>query len=120
MRFDTLSRFQVIITAIDSLSHELEKHLEIYKCKISLIDGSNLRIFEKYDHEQLVYYSYYWLTAFNQLIIGWDCAPHHFAIDTFPYHKHVASHTQVSSSMVRNLNDALMIIKKGLLSRISD
>ena len=116
MRSDTLSKFQDIISSIDSLTHELTKQLEIYKCKIILIDGSNLRIFEKHAHGELVYYSYYWLSAFDDLIRGWDCAPHHHAIDNFPHHLHVGSQQSVLSSDIRNLNGVLTAIKKNLLS----
>ena len=76
MKYNTLSRFKDIIASIDVQSYEKNKNFEIYKCKVNLSDGSNLRIFEKYNQHVLVYYSYYWLTFINKLIIGWDlCAP---------------------------------------------
>lgn len=81
MKHDTFSRFQDIIASVSSTNYEQTKQHEIYKCKINLKDGSNLRIFEKYENGNLVYYSYYWLTSFNELITGWDCAPHHPAIE---------------------------------------
>jgi len=115
MKYDTLTKFQEIISSIDSLSNELIRQLEIYKCKIILIDGSNLRILEKYAHGELVYYSYYWLSAFDDLILGWDCAPHHHEIESFPHHQHVGSQQNAISSDIRNLNDTLTVIKKSLL-----
>jgi len=115
MKHNTLSEFQNIIASIDSINHELTKQLEIYKCKVTLVDGSNLRILEKYAHEELVYYSYYWLSAFDDLILGWDCAPHHHAIDSFPHHQHVGSQNSVISSDIRNLHHALTVIRKSLL-----
>lgn len=115
MKGNTLSKFPDIISAIESQSHELYKQYEIFRCKINLADGSNLRIFEKYDYGQLVYYSYYWLTAFDKLIIGWDCAPHHHGVDSFPHHQHIGSQQNVISSSIRNLHDALAAIKKSLL-----
>jgi hypothetical protein len=114
VKHNTLSRFQDIVSSVESQSHELIKRLEIYKCKINLTDGSNLRILEKYDHERLVYYSYYWLTAFGKLIIGWDCAPHHQAIDSFPHHQHVGSRQGILSSDIRNLSNVLTVIKNSL------
>ena len=115
MKSSTLLRFADIIASIDSQSYERNKNFEIYKCKITLVDGSNLRIFEQYDQDNLVYYSYYWLTFFNELIIGWDCAPHHHSISSYPHHKHVGFQKEVGSSTVRNLGDVLTVIKKSII-----
>lgn len=37
-------RFQDIILSVDNISHLRRKNLEIYKAKLTFIDGSNLRI----------------------------------------------------------------------------
>ncbi len=115
MKKNTLLKFHDIIVSIDSQNYEQTKQYEIYKCKITIIDGSNLRIFEKYDQSVLVYYSYYWLTPLNELIIGWDCAPHHPNIDSYPHHKHVAVQQKVVSTTERNLADVLRFIKNNVL-----
>lgn len=115
MKSGTLSRFQDIIVSIESQSYERNKQFEIYRCKITLSDGSNLRIFEKYVQDNLVYYSYYWLTSFNELITGWDCAPHHYSLDSFPHHKHIGSQRTIIASTERNLRDVLSFIKKSLV-----
>ncbi len=112
MKHATLTQFQDIIATIDSATSEKYKHFEIFKCKIFLIDGSTLRIFEKYHHDQLVYYSYYWLNALNALIIGWDSAPHHHTLFNFPHHKHVHSQENIFPAIERNLLDVLTFIKK--------
>lgn len=57
MRFGTLHRFRDIIVSIEYIHHEAYKGMELFKSKIILIDGSNLRIPEKYEGEKLEYYS---------------------------------------------------------------
>ncbi len=47
MKQGSLQRFHNIIAALESFRHENHKSLELFKCKIILIDGSNLRILEK-------------------------------------------------------------------------
>jgi hypothetical protein len=71
---NSLGKFSEIITSIEFISHELRKNIEVFSCKVNLIDKANLRILEKYQQGQLVYYSYYWLTSSNELKIGWDRA----------------------------------------------
>lgn len=44
-------------------------------------------------------YSYYWLTSNNKFKIGWDNAPHHTQLDTFPYHKHVEQQQNIEPSI---------------------
>ena len=99
----TLQRFRDTIASVEFLQHEAYKGLELFKCKIILTDGSNLRILEKYRDDNLVYYSYYWLTAGNELIIGWDCAPHHPQLESFPHHKHLAGQMNPVASSERGL-----------------
>jgi hypothetical protein len=84
----------------------------LFKGKIILRDGSNLRIVEKYRHDQLIYYSYYWLTAANELIIGWDNAPHHPHLKTYPHHTHFAGRKKPIASNERNLPAVLEFIAK--------
>ena len=114
MKFGTLKKFQGLIAAIDFLNHESSKNLELFRCKIILNDGSNLRILEKYHYDELVYYSYYWLTTSNELIIGWDNAPHHRRIESFPHHKHLSGHKKPIASNERNLTAVLSFIAKRL------
>jgi hypothetical protein len=114
MKHGTLSKFRNIITSIESLQHESSKGLELYKSKVILRDGSNLRILEKYRDGALIYYSYYWLTAANDLIVGWDNAPHHPHLKTFPHHKHLAGRKRPVESDERNLSKVLEFIAKRL------
>ena len=114
MKFGTLDKFSQIILSIESQSYEKNKQFEIYKCKIILKDGSNLRVLEWYKNDMLVYYSYYWLSPLNELIIGWDCAPHHKSISSFSHHKHTGDQKSIHQSDERNLEAVLYVIEKAL------
>lgn len=76
--------------------------IEFDKSTLRLIfyfkDGTNLRIAEQWDGKLLQRYSYFWLSAQNELIIGWDNAPHHSTVETFPHHKHVKTQKNIKSS----------------------
>ncbi len=67
------------------------------------LDGNNLRVIEQWQGQQLLRYSYYWLTAQNQLMIGWDNAPHHRHVSTHPHHKHIGQQTNIQNSPETNL-----------------
>jgi len=69
--------------------HRVDYHA--FKLKVTLSDGSTLRISEQYDRNTLEQYAYYWLDADNHLLVGWDNAPHHSHLSSFPHHKHVGS-----------------------------
>ncbi|MFW6275688.1 MAG: toxin-antitoxin system TumE family protein [bacterium] len=43
----------------------------------------------------------------NNLIFGWDNAPHHKNIETYPHHKHEKVQENILNSDVRNIKDVL-------------
>jgi hypothetical protein len=55
-------------------------------------------------------YSYYWLAVDNTLLIGWDNAPHHKSMTTFPHHKHVSQQTNLQPSQETCLEDVLSVV----------
>jgi hypothetical protein len=75
-----------------------------------LKNGDNLRVAEQWEGVQLKRYSYYWLTSDNQLKIGWDNAPHHKQLKTFPHHKHVQSQKKLQPSVETCLEEVMMVI----------
>ncbi|MBC8179930.1 hypothetical protein H8E88_02290 [candidate division KSB1 bacterium] len=95
---------------VEKLQWEQDVDTEIVKAKIILSDGSNLRVSESIVDDKLVSYSYYWLDERNRLIIGWDNAPHHKDIKTFPHHKHIRKKTKVTESDECSLSDVLRFI----------
>jgi len=89
----------------------LELDGESLRLILYLLDGNNLRITEQWQGQQLLRYSYYWLTDQNQLIVGWDNAPHHRHVTTHPHHKHIGQQTNIQSSPENNLEDVLQYIR---------
>ena len=61
--FSTLGQYVVSVTP-------LAVNFNSFKLKITLTDGSTLRLNESYRDNNLEKYAYYWLDAHNELIIG--------------------------------------------------
>lgn len=87
-----------------------------FRLKAILADGSTLRINEQYYHDRLETYAYYWLDQDNRLLIGWDNAPHHPHLPTFPHHKHVGSQDNRQPSEETSPEDILAAIRDHLSS----
>jgi hypothetical protein len=75
-----------------------------------LQDGTNLRVSEQWEGVTLKRYSYYWLTSKNDLKIGWDNAPHHTRLESFPHHKHVGERGDLHPSFETCLEDVMTVI----------
>jgi hypothetical protein len=78
---------------------------------LHLPDGTNLRLTEQWNGAVLERYSYYWLTASNELKIGWDNAPHHTRLATFPHHKHVGRQHNIQPSTETCLEEVMTFIR---------
>jgi hypothetical protein len=63
------------------------------------------------ERDVLERYSYYWLTATNELKIGWNNAPHHTGLATFPYHKHVGRQRHIHPSTETRLEEVMTFIR---------
>lgn len=92
----------------------LDVQEDYFKLLIHLRDGSNLRVAEDWSGKVLSGYSYYWLDSGNNLQIGWDNAPHHKKLKTFPHHKHVGRPSKIEASDVRTLEQVLAFIESNL------
>ena len=103
-----LKPFLKIVERIDSFTYSGEENISRLKAKIGLFDGTYLWIWEKSDFDVLVSYSYYWFHRTEKLIIGWDNAPYHSEIETYPHHKHINGKIELSDE--RNLTDILRYI----------
>lgn len=89
---------------------------ETLRLVLVLDDGSTLRITERWQKGSLFRYSYYWLNHGNQLIIGWDNAPHHHDLGGFPDHKHIASTGETIPSTEKTLDDVVSFIEHTIKS----
>ena len=83
--------------------------------RIRFIDGSVLSVREFWSKGTLIKYSYYWFYPNGRLRIGWDNAPHHTKITTYPHHKHVKSKQNIVESHEHNLFSVLEYIRKAIL-----
>ena len=78
-----------------------------------LVDGTTLRVAERWRDNALIRYSYYWLDTMNSLKIGWDNAPHHKRLENFPHHKHIRG--QRFSSLEACLEDVMNVLEKQII-----
>ncbi len=83
---------------------------ETLRVILYLKDGSNLRVTEQWVGKVLKRYSYYWLNATNELKIGWDNAPHHTKLKSFPHHKHIDWQKNLQPSAESSLEDVMGVI----------
>lgn len=87
---------------------------ELLKLVLKIRGGTTLRIVERWKAKRLIRYSYYWLDTENNLKIGWDNAPHHRNIETFPHHKHVGEKLNIAKSDETCLEDVMKIVISGI------
>jgi hypothetical protein len=99
---------KTFVREIESLSEVKRKSLFLRYCKIILTNFSSLHIKEIWKDDQILKYSYYWFSANDNLILGWDNAPHHNKVKSFPHHKHTENGVQHSAE--RNLPDVIEYI----------
>ena len=86
---EELLAYNHLIDSIQQMDFKEEEGIAQLRIKVRLIDATFLNIREIKKHNRILAYSYYWLDSNNQVITGWDNAPHHKALETFPHHKHM-------------------------------
>lgn len=90
---------------------------ETFRLILSLIDGTTVRVVERWRSGKLLRYSYYWLDSENRLLIGWDNSPHHEHLPNYPHHKHVGEQAQRVTSYETCLEDVMNVLEKEIGSR---
>ena len=108
----TIEQFSDIVEFVEKLELSEEEHVSKVKAKLKLFDGTALWIREIRIAGKIEVYSYYWLRPDETIIMGWDNAPHHKEIVSFPHHKHVGNKIEPSQQM--NINDVLSFIRNFL------
>ncbi len=91
------------------LREEKRKNLFMRHSKIDLINFSILHVKEIWKDNELFKYSYYWLSAQSKLIIGWDNAPHHEKVNSYPHHMHRDG--LIESTGVKSLIDVISYLE---------
>lgn len=56
--------------------------------------------------------AYYWLSPAGEIIQGWDNAPHHPEVASYPHHLH--QENAVYPSQVRSLDDVMALLETEL------
>ena len=85
---------------------------ETLRVVLYLKDGTNLRVTEQWAGKVLKRYSYYWLNSANELKVGWDNAPHHTQMESFPHHKHVGQRGNLQPSRETSLEEVMGFIQR--------
>ncbi|MEZ4737475.1 MAG: DUF6516 family protein [Caldilineaceae bacterium] len=99
-----------LILTIHQYEHRVRDQLEQFKAVVELVDSSRLHINEVWLSGLLHKYAYYWLTPTGTLVQGWDNAPHHPQLTTYPHYSHMP--TGIEPSSARSLADALTVIEQ--------
>ncbi len=97
-----------LISATLKYEHRLRDEFEQVKAVVQLVDGTYLHLNEVWINGMLRKYAYYQLTPTNEVIRGWDNAPHHPEVSTHPHHFHYTG--DIHPSMIRSLNDLLEML----------
>lgn len=100
-----------LILAVELLPTRAPHHVRF---RLTFSDGSCLHVSEDWQSGALGAYSYYWLGSASNLIIGWDNAPHHASISTYPHHKHIGAQPNRQPSVERTLESVLTVIRSHL------
>jgi hypothetical protein len=106
---DTIHKHEDIVEKIEIIESIEEEGIIKTKLKLKLFDATKLWIREVREADRLMAYSYYWLREDDSIIIGWDNAPHHAEVKTFPHHKHISE--QIVESLETDIDKVLAYIK---------
>ena len=108
-----LDQYTDLVLAIPLFEHIVREDVEFFRAQTLLADGSNLHISEVWIDGELRKYAYFWLDESNDLIRGWDNAPHHPEVSTHPHHQHVGEAVQPSD--LRTLQEVLEFLSSQIL-----
>lgn len=100
-----------LIAAVLGYEHRVRETVVQFKAIAVLVDGTRLHINEVWARGELRKYAYYLVTPTDEVILGWDNAPHHPEVATYPVHLHYAGN--VYPSQVRSLSYVLDLIAQG-------
>lgn len=102
------------VTDWKMLREEAQDDLGLFRCRITLRDGSLLELFEHFqvvgEKLQITKYRFHWQDAAGRLVKRWDNAAHHPEISTHPHHVHDGNENNVISHGPISAEDILGII----------
>ncbi len=96
------------------MREEVQGKQGLLRYRLTLIDGSLLEIFERFDVQEkavrVTKYSFHWQDANGPLRQRWDNAPHHPEITTHPHHVHKGKEEDVEPHEPVTLEDVLELV----------
>ena len=102
------------VTDWKMLREEAQDDLGLFRCRITLRDGSLLELFEHFqvvgEKLQITKYRFHWQDAAGRLVKRWDNAAHHPEISTHPHNVHDGNEDNVISHGPISAEDILGII----------
>jgi len=101
-----------IVKFIEKFEVSEEEQISVLKAKLRLFDGTIVWVREVWIKDKIEAYSYYWLRPDETVIIGWDNAPHHKKINSFPHHRHISN--SIEASQEKSLGKVLEFIRRFL------
>jgi hypothetical protein len=116
---DYLTRIKALIVANlkvvrwSVIREEAQGKMGLFRCRLTLCDGSLLEIFELFQVEeqvQVIKYSFHWQNPDGRLRKRWDNAAHHPEVSTAPFHVHYGEETNVAPYKPVNAEEVLAII----------
>jgi hypothetical protein len=105
-----LRSYPDLIVRVLRYEHRVRAEVEQHKAVVQLADGSRLHLNEVWIAGSLQKYAYYWLTPTDEIIRGWDNAPHHPEVDTYPHHVHHSG--TIHPSSIRSHQDVLLLLNQ--------
>jgi len=106
---NVINEYRDFVESVEMFRFEEEEGISRLKAGVRLCDGTILWVREVRIRERMEAYSYYWLRPDDAVIVGWDNAPHHREIASFPHHRHIRGNVEASEE--RDLRDVLAFIK---------
>lgn len=105
-------KYSDIVKSIEKYEISEEEQVSALKAKLRLFDGTIVWVREVWIKDKIEAYSYYWLRPDETVIIGWDNAPHHKKINSFPHHRHI--NNSIEASQEKSLGEVLEFIRRFL------
>jgi len=114
MFLDVFAHYQEIIASYDVQQFRMVGASYQFIAKVLLNNATELHIKDYLFLDGSRKYSYHWQDAHGNCIIRWDNAPHHQAVSTFPFHKHLGEQETIAESPPMKLMLALDEIGKAM------
>lgn len=114
MFLDVLAQYPDVISSYEVLQFRMVGASYQFIVKVRLANQTELHVKDYLFLDGIRKYSYHWQDADGNCIVRWDNAPHHQAITTFPFHKHVGEQETITESPPMKLNAVLDSISKSI------